>query len=99
LLSERVSDFDLAAPHLHSIESCGALAQFWFAIFCIGQNERISDPLRSANLIHAHAAVKSNTDCRCHFCDETLQPEILFCNDDCRDDYEKEEAARARNGR
>jgi len=38
-------------------------------------------------------------DCHCHFCDETLQPEILFCNDDCRDDYEKEEAARARNGR
>jgi len=45
------------------------------------------------------AAVRRLPDCRCHFCDETLQPEILFCNDDCRDDYEKEEAARARNGR
>lgn len=37
-------------------------------------------------------------DCRCHFCDEAVQPEILFCNDDCRDDYEREEAARTRAG-
>jgi len=37
-------------------------------------------------------------DCHCHFCDETLQPEILFCNDDCRDDYERLERARRING-
>jgi len=37
-------------------------------------------------------------DCRCHFCDEMLQPEMLFCNDDCRDDYDKEQAARRRAG-
>jgi len=38
-------------------------------------------------------------DGRCHFCDEEVLPEILFCNDDCRDDYQKEETAKVRNGR
>jgi len=38
-------------------------------------------------------------DCRCHFCDEAVQPDILFCNDDCRDDYEKEEKAQKIAGR
>jgi len=38
-------------------------------------------------------------DCHCHFCDEIVLPETLFCNVDCRDDYEKDEAARVRNGR
>nr|WP_314608210.1 hypothetical protein [uncultured Janthinobacterium sp.] len=36
----------------------------------------------------------------CHYCDETLAPApLLFCNVDCRDDYEKEQAAKARAGR
>lgn len=35
-------------------------------------------------------------DCRCHFCDEVVLPEILFCNEDCRDDHEKELAAKER---
>ena len=35
----------------------------------------------------------------CHYCDETLASELLFCNVDCRDDYEKEQAAKARAGR
>ena len=35
----------------------------------------------------------------CHFCDEPLAPGRRFCNIDCRDDYEKELAAKARAGR
>jgi len=37
-------------------------------------------------------------DCRCHFCDEAIPPEALFCNGECRDDHEKEAAARQRAG-
>lgn len=35
----------------------------------------------------------------CHYCDEPLAPGLPFCNVDCRDDYEKEQAAKARAGR
>jgi hypothetical protein len=35
----------------------------------------------------------------CHYCDEALAPVLLFCDVDCRDDYDKEQAANARAGR
>jgi len=35
----------------------------------------------------------------CYFCDEVLAPAMLFCGVDCRDDYDKEPAAKARAGR
>ncbi|KKO65378.1 hypothetical protein VM94_00913 [Janthinobacterium sp. KBS0711] len=35
----------------------------------------------------------------CHYCDEPLAPALLFCNVDCRDDYDKEQGARTRAGR
>ena len=35
----------------------------------------------------------------CHYCDEALAPALLFCGVDCRDDYDKEQAAKARAGR
>ena len=35
----------------------------------------------------------------CNYCDEALPPALLFCDVDCRDDYEKEQAARTRAGR
>ncbi|MDX8124950.1 hypothetical protein SKZ59_24540 [Janthinobacterium sp. GMG2] len=35
----------------------------------------------------------------CHYCDEALAPALLFCDVDCRDDYDKELAAKARAGR
>ena len=35
----------------------------------------------------------------CHYCDEALAPALLFCDVDCRDDYDKEQAAKARAGR
>lgn len=36
---------------------------------------------------------------RCHFCDEPTAPTAVFCNTDCRDDYEQEQAALKRAGR
>ena len=35
----------------------------------------------------------------CHYCDEPLAPALLFCGVDCRDDYDKEQAAKTRAGR
>ena len=35
----------------------------------------------------------------CHYCDEPLAPALLFCGVDCRDDYDKELAAKSRAGR
>lgn len=35
---------------------------------------------------------------RCWFCDEVIKPDLLFCDRDCRDDFERERAARVRAG-
>lgn len=35
----------------------------------------------------------------CYNCDSKLAPENLFCDADCRDDWEREQAAKRRNGR
>lgn len=35
----------------------------------------------------------------CHNCDFKLEAEHLFCDADCRDDWEREQAAKRRNGR
>ncbi|MFJ2987757.1 DUF2116 family Zn-ribbon domain-containing protein [Collimonas sp. NPDC087041] len=39
-----------------------------------------------------------NSDGHCHFCDEQIAHERLFCDVDCRDDYDKEQAALRRTG-
>jgi len=36
---------------------------------------------------------------RCFYCGAPLEPEQLFCDADCRDDYEFEQAAKERKGR
>lgn len=36
---------------------------------------------------------------RCRFCDEELDPWESYCDSDCRDDFEREQAAKRRNGR
>jgi len=37
-------------------------------------------------------------DGRCRFCDEVVPHPGVFCDTDCRDDYEKEQAALRRAG-
>lgn len=34
----------------------------------------------------------------CRFCEEAIGPVELFCNIECRDDYQKSQAAMKRNG-
>ncbi|MDE2470910.1 MAG: hypothetical protein KGL35_19710 [Bradyrhizobium sp.] len=35
----------------------------------------------------------------CHYCNEPLHTGLLFCNRDCRDDYEAWQDAQRRNGK
>lgn len=35
----------------------------------------------------------------CHFCSEDVPGDKLFCGVDCRDDHQKVEAAKGRNGK
>lgn len=53
----------------------------------------------AAGLAAARSVPALQPDCRCHFCDEPVAVELLFCNVDCRDDYQREQAARQRTGR
>jgi len=34
----------------------------------------------------------------CHSCEAEVQPEALFCDGDCKDDYERAARAQSRNG-
>ncbi|KAF3999239.1 DUF2116 family Zn-ribbon domain-containing protein [Glaciimonas immobilis] len=37
-------------------------------------------------------------DGHCHFCEEAVPDARVFCNADCRDDYQKHQAGRRRAG-
>jgi len=47
-----------------------------------------------AGLAAARRAPALQPDSRCHFCDEIVATELLFCNRDCRDDFELQIRAR-----
>lgn len=51
-----------------------------------------------AGLAAARRARALQSDCRCHFCDDPVDAEFLFCNSDCRDDFERYSAAARRSG-
>ncbi|MBV8634889.1 MAG: hypothetical protein JO002_10400 [Burkholderiaceae bacterium] len=53
----------------------------------------------NAGLAAARRAPSLQPDCRCHFCDEPVAVELLFCDMDCRDDYQREASALQRAGR
>lgn len=63
----------------------------------------ISDKLIFAAVRYGLHVVRQQTrlipDCRCHFCDEQIKPEQLFCNIDCRDDFDKEAVTKLRVGK
>ncbi|WP_343742304.1 hypothetical protein [Herbaspirillum huttiense] len=47
----------------------------------------------AAGLAAARRAPTLMPGCRCHFCDEDVAVNLLFCNVECRNDYERECAA------
>jgi len=53
----------------------------------------------AAGLAAARRAPAMLPDCRCHFCDEVVAVDLLFCDINCRDDYQREMSARCRGGK
>lgn len=49
-------------------------------------------------IAHARGKQGMKANGRCRFCDEPVAPDTLFCDRDCRDDFERERAARVRAG-
>ena len=49
----------------------------------------------AAQAAHKPALVPNG---RCYYCDARVGADAEFCDGDCRDDYERIEAARVRNG-
>lgn len=58
---------------------------------------RIEKDLQVA-MEHARSMPGMRGHGECHFCAEPVAPGALFCNRDCRDDFEREAAARQRAG-
>jgi len=52
----------------------------------------------AAGLAAARRAPSLQPDCRCHFCDESVAVNLLFCNIDCRDDFDRFNSARKKSG-
>ncbi|PFH10878.1 hypothetical protein BCF11_3312 [Collimonas sp. PA-H2] len=50
-------------------------------------------------MAHARRIPQLEADGRCHYCDDDVAHGRLFCNTDCRDDYQKEQEALRRAGR
>ncbi|MGO0789493.1 hypothetical protein ACTOWA_06450 [Herbaspirillum seropedicae] len=48
----------------------------------------------AAGLAAVRQAPMLQPNCRCHFCDEVVASETLFCDVDCRDDFERQIAAK-----
>ncbi|MBW9335069.1 hypothetical protein FEE59_16265 [Herbaspirillum sp. RU 5E] len=53
----------------------------------------------AAGLSAARLAPSLQANSHCHFCDEPVGIEFLFCNSDCRDDFDLHTAAARRAGR
>ncbi|AMP13370.1 hypothetical protein [Collimonas pratensis] len=58
---------------------------------------RIEKDVHNA-MAHVRKQPMLESDGRCHFCDEAIAHALLFCSVDCRDDYDKEQAALRRAG-
>ena len=65
---------------------------------CDRAEERIENTLNDA-LAEVRRASSLIAVGFCHYCGEATAPGHLFCDKDCRDDYEAQQAARKRNGR
>ena len=59
---------------------------------------RIEKDVQNARA-HVSKQALLESDGRCTFCDEVISLGKLFCNVDCRDDYDKEQSALRRAGR
>jgi len=69
----------------------------------VSDHADMSDDLIDAIVQRGVAQVRGARGLRpdglCHFCDEEVAMPGLFCDADCRDDFEKEQAALRRAGK
>ena len=59
---------------------------------------RIAKDIENA-MANARKMPQLVADGHCHYCDEDVAHGLLFCNTDCRDDYQNEQKAKRRAGR
>jgi hypothetical protein len=59
---------------------------------------RIAKDIEAA-MAHARRTPQLEADGHCHYCDDDVAHRALFCNTDCRDDYQKEQEVLRRAGR
>ncbi|HWX03202.1 DUF2116 family Zn-ribbon domain-containing protein [Collimonas sp.] len=59
---------------------------------------RIAQDIKAA-MAHARKTLQLEADRHCHYCDDAVAHGALFCNTDCRDDYQTEQEALRRAGR
>ncbi|MDR6397282.1 hypothetical protein ACTOWA_04885 [Herbaspirillum seropedicae] len=52
----------------------------------------------AAGLAAARRAPTLQPDCRCHFCDEQVAVNLLFCNIECRNDFDRVNNTRKKCG-
>ncbi|MBN3839274.1 hypothetical protein [Burkholderia sp. Ac-20349] len=59
----------------------------------------LEERTRAAEIAAAIAGPKLKPVRCCHYCFETIGETLLFCDKDCRDDYERSARAARLNGR
>jgi len=62
-------------------------------------SDKLIETFTAAAIAQASRIQHVYSNGRCLFCDEVINQEEQFCNTDCRDDFDKEQAAMIRNGR
>lgn len=58
----------------------------------------IEEQHRAAALALARRVKSLPATGECHYCAASVSPGACFCDADCRDDYDREQSARRRNG-
>lgn len=62
----------------------------------------VTEAERQREIDKARAAAKKRElepNFFCHWCEHDVRADALFCDDDCRDDWHRDQAAKKRNGR
>lgn len=61
-------------------------------------SDKLIETFIASAIAHARGKQGMKATGECRFCDEAIGSGKLFCNIECRDDYQKSQAAMKRNG-
>jgi len=62
-------------------------------------SDQLIETFTTAAIAHARRDTHLHSDGHCAFCDEPVEIGLLFCDRDCRDDYEKQQRIRIISGK